>query len=90
MLDEYTHSTLVICHSILDTHYIYIYIYIYSEEHNPTHSIKYCSNNNKHSNPANINWSPTSRRPIYPDRTNPNNTLLYILHSKPDNNKIMR
>jgi len=34
------------------------------------------------SNPANMNWSTTSRRPIHPDRTNPNNTVLHILCSK--------
>ena len=45
-------------------------------------------NNNKHSNSTNMNRSPTSRRPIYPNRTNPNNTILHILHSKTNNNKV--
>ena len=37
-----------------------------------------------------MNWSPTSRRPIYPNRTNRNNIVLHILRSKPHNNKTMR
>jgi len=47
-------------------------------------------NNNKHSNSVNMNWSPTSSGPTHPNRTNSNNTILHILHSKPDNNKTMR
>ena len=46
--------------------------------------------NIRNSNSTNMNRSPTSRRPIYPNTTNPNNTILHILHSKPNNNKTMR
>ena len=42
-------------------------------------------NSNKYSNPTNMNWSLTSRRPIYP-----NNNILHTLHSKPNNNKTMK
>jgi hypothetical protein len=37
-----------------------------------------------------MNWSPISRRPVHLNRTNRNNIILYILHSKPNNNKTMR
>ena len=47
-------------------------------------------NNNKYSNPTNMNWNTANRRPIYPNRTNPNSTVLRTLRSKPNNNKIMR
>ena len=47
-------------------------------------------NNNKYSDSTNMNWGMTSRRPIHPNRTNPNNKILRILHSKPNNNKTMR
>jgi len=34
-----------------------------------------------------MNWNPTIRRNVYPNRENPNNNILHILHSKPNNNK---
>ncbi|RWS00124.1 hypothetical protein B4U79_14369, partial [Dinothrombium tinctorium] len=43
--------------------------------------------NNKYSNPTYMNRSPTRRRPIHPNRTNLNNSILHILHNKPNNDK---
>jgi hypothetical protein len=37
-----------------------------------------------------VRWCGCSHRPIHLNRTNPNNNILRILHSKPNNNKIMR
>ena len=47
-------------------------------------------NNNKYSDSTNMNWGTTSRSPLHPNRTNPNNNILHILYSKPNNNKTVR